>query len=201
MATDPFEILIAQFAMYIAPVGESFPDIEDAPAGNWTLVGIAGSDSYDESGVVITHEQSTNAIRTYGATGPRKIVRTSEDLKVTLNLMDLTLEEYTRIIGDVAPTTTAAGGGSAGWKEIKTLRGLTPYEVALLIRADQSPYGNSWNTQYQIPRAVQIASTTLTFVKGDAPVLQVEFQAVEDVDASSDAERFGLVLTQNAAVV
>ena len=200
MATDPFEILIAQFKMYIAPVGEAYPAIEDAPAGNWTLVGEHGASSYDESGVVINHEQSTNAIRTYGATGPRKIVRTSEDLRVTLNLVDLTLEEYTRIIDDVAPTETTAGGGAAGWKEIKTLRGLTPYEVALLIRADQSPYGNSWNTQYQIPRAVQVASTTLTFVKGDAPVLQVEFQAVEDVDASSDAERFGLILTQNAAV-
>jgi hypothetical protein len=115
--------------------------------------------------------------------------------------MDLTLEEYTRVIDDVAPTDTAAGSGAAGWREIKTLRGLTPFEVAILLRADQSAYGDGWNTQYQIPRAVQIGSQTVTYVKGDAPVLQLEYMAVEDKSASTDAERFGKVLMQDAAVV
>lgn len=201
MSTAPFELLIAQFALYLAAVGEAYPAIEDAPAGNWTLIGASGSDNYDESGVVINHDQALNPIRTYGATGPRKFVRTTEDLKVTLNLVDLTLEEYTRIIADVAVATTAAGGGAAGFKEINLLRGISVPEIAILLRADQSAYGDGWNTQYEIPRAVQTGSQSPTFVKGDAPMLVMEYSAVEDLSASTDAQRFGRIVSQNAAPV
>ena len=201
MSTAPFEILIAQFALYLGPVGESFPDIEDAPAGNWNKIGASGSDNYDESGVVINHDQAMNPIRTYGATGPRKFVRTTEDWKMTLNLVDLTLEEYTRVIADVAVATTAAGGGSAGFKEINLLRGISVAEVALLLRADESPYGDGWNTQYEVPRAVQTGSQAPTFVKGEAPMLVMEYSAVEDLSASTDAQRFGRIVQQHAAVV
>ena len=201
MSDSPYEILIAQFALYVGPVGEAYPAVEDAPAGNWVLVGTSGGQNYDESGVQITHDQSTNPIRVYGTTGPRKMVRVSEDLRIVVNLMDMTLEEYTRIISDVAPADTVAGGGAAGFREIDLLRGLTPSEKALLLRAEQSPYGDGWNYQYEIPKAVNTSSPTVSYVKGDAPVLGLEYTAVEDPDAASDSERFGRIVVQDAAVV
>ena len=57
--------------VYLAPVGESMPDIVDTPAGNWSVLGTNGDDNYDEAGITITHSQTLVKKRTLGGTGPR----------------------------------------------------------------------------------------------------------------------------------
>ena len=58
-ATAPFEIVVAPFQIYTAPINEVRPDLADAPAGNWLLLGTNGSKNYSEDGVSLTHEQET----------------------------------------------------------------------------------------------------------------------------------------------
>ncbi len=46
------EILFAPYDVYWAPVGESFPIIEAAPAGNWLILGTSVAERTNEDGVI-----------------------------------------------------------------------------------------------------------------------------------------------------
>jgi len=201
MSVSPFEILIARFEVFIAPVGEAFPVIDITPAGNWVKIGTNGARNQGEEGVTITHEQAMEPIRVYGATGPVKMVRTTEDLRIGFTLLDLTLEEYTRILNNVTVVDNAEASGIAGFREIDSKFGLDPLERALLVKAGQSPYGDTFSSQYEIPKVVQSASPAVVFVKNAGPMLTFEFMAVEDPAASSDAKRFGRLVFQDATAL
>lgn len=194
----PYEIIMSPFEVWVAPVGESYPDVDETPAGNWAKLGTNGKFNYSEDGVTVTHNQSVSAHRTLGSTGPVKATRTEEDLMVSLVLEDLTAEQYAKILNNVSVTDTPPGAGTPGTRDFTLRQGRDVSTFALLVKGPSS-YGDSFNAQYQVPRVFQNGNPALVFNKGDAAGLAVEFMALEDPNAASEAERFGKLVIQDAA--
>jgi len=193
----PYEIIMSPFEVWVAPVGESFPDVDETPAGNWAKLGTNGKLNYSEDGVTVTHEQTISAHRTLGSTGPLKAARTEENLLISLTLEDLTMEQYAKVLNNVSVTDVPPGSGTPGHRDITLRQGGSVASFALLIKGP-SPYGDSWAMQYQVPRAIQNGNPAPVFNKGDAAGLEVEFMALEDPNASTEAERFGKLVAQDA---
>jgi hypothetical protein len=57
MSETPYEVIAGPLEVWVAPVGETFPDVNDAPTGNWTKVGTSGVRSISEDGVTVSHPQ------------------------------------------------------------------------------------------------------------------------------------------------
>ncbi len=199
--TVPYEVIAAPFTLYVADVGTAFPLLLAAPGGSWTKVGTSGELNYDDAtGVIVEHSQSITMWRSLGDSGSRKVFRTEEDLKVRLKLMDITLEQYAFAMNHNSVSTVAAGSGTAGYKKIGLSRGFTVATKALLIRGDVSPYGAAYVSQYEIPIAAQTGNPTVVFKKGEPAGLDLEWTALVDSSAAA-AERFGRLVTQNAAAL
>lgn|SRR5574341_2286648 len=199
MAVTPYEVVAQPFTIYVAPVGTAFPSIEDAPLAPWVKVGTSGDLNYTEDGVTVTHSQSVELWRAYGSTGPRKAFRAEEELRIAFVLADISLEQYNLALEYNAVATVAAASGTGGYKKIGLTRGLTVNQRALLVRGpDASAYGSTWNTQYEVPIAVQASEPEVVSVKNEPMALALEFVAIEDPNAASVAERFGRLVMQNA---
>jgi len=194
---EPYEIIVAPFELWLAPVTTTFPYADDAPAGDWKLFGTNGKDNYSEDGVTITHEQTINQIRTLGSTGPKKVSRPSENLTMALILQDLSAEQYGKVLNGVTVTDVAAASGTPGTKDILFRMGLAVTTFALLCKG-ASPYGDGWSMQYQVPIVYQSANPTPVFNKGDAAGLALTFTAIEDPAAATPAESFGKLVAQYA---
>lgn len=197
MATQPYEIIAAPFTLWIAAVGEPFPAIEDAPAGNWAKIGSSGDLNYSEDGVVVSHPQTNETFTSLGSTGPRKAFRTNEEFRVALSVADMTLEQYKHALNENL-VKTVAPGAAAGYKKIGLSRGLDVAQMALLIRGASSAYGDGWNAQFEVPIVVEMSEQEITFQKGEAAMLSLEYLALEDPNAASVYERFGRLVIQNA---
>lgn len=193
----PYEIIAAPATLYVAPVGEAFPDVDTTPAGNWVKVGTTGDFNYSEDGVTINHGQSVEVFRALGSTGPRKAWRTEEELIIGLTLVDISLEQYKHAMNQNTVTTTPAAPGTPGTKSIGLSRGMTLDQRALLIRGT-SPYGDDFAAQYEVPIAVEQGSPEVVFRKGEPAGLQLEFQALEDPNAATADVRFGTLTCQTA---
>ena len=196
---QPFEIIAAPFKVYVAPVGESFHAIDaDPPGGNWTLLGTSGDLNYSDDGVTITHEQTIEQFRPLGSTGAIKASRTEESLMIGLTLWDVSLEQYRRALNDNAVSQTAAGSGTAGFREVNLYRGRSVATMALLVRGP-SPYDEAFRMQYEVPRVFENASPEVVYQKGEPAAIELEFAALIDLNAASEAERFGRIVAQDAA--
>lgn len=179
MPTAPFELVYGPASIYTGPVDEARPDLEDAPAGNWVLLGSNGSNNYAEDGVVVTPEGSIERFRVLGSTAPQKAARTEDDLMVTVTLHDLTAEHFAKVMEDVTVTDTAPGSGTAGVRSFNMLRTATIKEYALLVRIDSSPYIDVAASQFWLPRCYVESVGALTYAK-DTPVgFEIQFQALE----------------------
>jgi len=197
---EPYEILISPYEVWLAPVGESFPDVDTTPGGNWGLLGANGKFNIAEDGVTVTHNQTIEKKRTVGSTGPVKAVRTEEDLMISFILLDMTLEAYRKTLNDVTVTDTAAGSGTPGYREITLRQGREVAVFAMLVKG-KSPYGDDWYGQYQIPKVFVSGNPTPKFNKADEAALAFEFTALEDPDAASEEERFGKLVMQDATAL
>ena len=197
---EPYEIIVSPLEVYLAPVGESFPDVDETPAGNWVLLGTNGKKNYAEDGVTVSHEQTINQIRTLGTTGPAKVVRPEENLSIALILNDFSAEEYAKILNNVAVDDVAAASGTPGHRDITLRQGPDVALFALLCKG-VSPYGDSWAAQYEVPIVYQSENPAPIFNKGDAAGLACVFMAIEDPNAATDAERFGILSTQDATAL
>jgi len=103
----PLEVIAAPFTMWVAPVGTTFPAVDETPdSTDWTLIGAAGPLNYDEAGVNVEHAQSMAFWRSLGDAGSRKVFRSSEELKMGLMLVDVTLEQYSFALNGNTVTTT-----------------------------------------------------------------------------------------------
>ena len=194
----PYEIIMSPFEVYLAPVGEAFPLINAVPAGNWALLGTNGKVNQSEDGITLTHSQTLNPHRTSGTTGPVKVVRSEEELLISMVLEDLSLEQYAKLLNNIAVSDTPAGVGTAGFRDITLRQGPDVSTFALLCRG-KSPYGDAWNMQYQVPIVYQNDNPAPAFSKAGASGLQATFAALEDLSAATDAERFGKLVAQDAA--
>ena len=193
----PYEIIMAPFTVWIAPTGTAFPDVDTAPGAGWTLLGTSGDENYAENGVTVEHDESISLFRSLGRTGARKASRTQEDLKISLELADLTLEQYRRALSDNAITTVAAGVGTPGYKKLGLSKGVDVALYALLVRGP-SPYMADGAAQYEVPICFQSGKPKPVMKKSDAAVLALEFTALEDATAASADERFGRLVAQTA---
>lgn len=188
----PFEIIAAPAKIWVAAVGTTFPVIDVEPNQDWTLLGKAGDKNISEEGVTISHPQSVEVFRALGSTGPRKVMRTEEDLMISFSLVDLTLEMYRRMLNDNGVTQIEAASGVAGSRKLSMQRGRIVKQFAILARGP-SPYGEDWNLQYKVPIVVNIGEPEIVFQKGEPAGLLFELQAIEH-----ETDGFGEIEAQTA---
>ena len=194
----PLEVIGAPFTMWVAPVGTAFPDVDTDPdSTDWTLVGSAGPLNYDEAGVNVEHSQSMAFWRSLGDAGSRKVFRSSEDLKIGLALVDVTLEQYSFAINGNTVTPTAAGVGTPGTKKIGLSRGFVVDTRAVLLRGP-SPEMEDGAMQYECPRAAQTGEPKPVYTKDKPAMLAIEWTALVDPSASDPSEYFGRIVVQTA---
>lgn len=197
---EPHEIIATPLSVYIAPVGESFPDIDADPAGNWALLGTNGNRNYEGGGVTVMHSKTYNQVRTAGSTGPVKAFLDEEAVMIRLTLLDLTAEQYAKALNDNAVTTTAAGSGSAGFKSLGLSEGLNNTAAFALLCRGPSPEDEAMNLQYEFPRVFSSGNAEPVFQKGNPAGLALEFTALEDLaDGVAETERFGRYIVQHQA--
>lgn len=195
--TVPYEVLAAPFTLYIATVGTAFPLVDAVPAVGWVKVGSSGPLNYDsDAGVVVEHRQTLNPWRSLGDAGSRKIFRSEEDQLVRLTLVDVTLEQYKLAINRNTVTIVAAGVGTVGYRKLGLSRGFSVDTMALLARADSSPYMATGKMQYEIPIAAQQGSSQVGYVKATPAGLSLEWMTLVDPSQSA-AEYFGRLVTQD----
>jgi hypothetical protein len=194
----PLEVIGAPFTMWVAPVGTVFPEVDQEPdSTDWTLIGSAGPLNYDEAGVNVEHAQSMAFWRSLGDAGSRKVFRSSEDLKMGLLLVDVTLEQYSFAINGNTVTPTAAGPGTPGTKKIGLSRGFVVDTRAVLLRGP-SPEMEDGAMQYECPRAAQTGEPKPVYTKDKPAMLQIEWTALVDPDAADPSEYFGRIVVQTA---
>lgn len=194
--SSPFELLAAPFTAYVAAVGTAFPDVDEAPSGSWFKIGTSGADNYNEDGVAVKHEQTIETFRGLGSTGMQKAWRTEEALKIGFGVHDVTAEHYGKLLNDASVTDVAAGSGTPGYRYIELQQGLEVALFALILRADASPYGDSWKMQYQVPIAFQSEEPEPTYTKGEPAGLDVEFTALQHSSSG-----FGRLVIQDATAL
>lgn len=196
---QPFEVIAHPLTIWLAPVGTAFPDVSEDPDASWTKLGTSGDENYDEEGVTVTHDQTIEMWTPAGSTGARKAFRTEEGLVIEFTLVDISADQYAKVLNDATVTQVAAGAGTAGVDEFGLTQGHTVATYALLARG-LSPADDQFASQYQVPRCFQNASPEPQYNKGGEPAgLACEFAALEDLNAAADAERFGKLVIQTAA--
>lgn len=191
---EPFEIMAVPFDVYLAPAGTAKPDIDQPilqSGGAWELLGSRGADEYDEAGITVTHEQSVELYRGLRGTGPIKAFRTSEGLMFGFTLNDLTLESYGKVLNDAL--TDDAGVS----RSVTLHQGAQVATFALVARSPDGPYGDGLPVQYWIPKVFQSGSPAVVHAKGKPAGLALTFTALENLDATEDSERFGVLEAQD----
>lgn len=184
----PYEILAVPFDVYLAPAGTAEPDIDDDPPNApWALLGTRGADEYDEGGITVTHGQEVNVYRGLRGTGGVKAFRTSEDLTFGFTLNDLTLEEYAKVLNGNA---VVAGGGE---RSLGIHQGPQVATYALYAKAQDGPYADGAAYALYVPKVFQSGSPAVVHRKGVPAGLALVFTALEDLDALSEEDRFGVI--------
>jgi len=172
------EIVNGPMELYWAPVGEPFPDVDVAPAGNWVFVGSSGALNYDEDGVVLQMEQTIEYFRPLGSTHNSCAFRTEQEILVTVTMVDLSLDQL-RIGMNL--NATAALVGPPATLEIDLDYGTVVNDMALLVRGDtKSPELAGGGLQVELNRVVEQASHELEFIKGEPAGVELEFMALVD---------------------
>lgn len=196
---SPFEVIAGPIQAWVAPLATAFPDLDEAPAAAWILLGANGDKNITDDGLTIRHTREVEVFRGLGTTGPRKTFPTEEDMEIEFTLADMTVEVYDKALGAPATaagnvTTQAPGAGAVGYKTRDLLRGFNIDSHALLVRCGMSPYGDDFTSQWEIPMVQQNGEPELVFTKGVPVGLHFMYRALEDPTLG-----FGNVKMQNAA--
>jgi hypothetical protein len=189
---EPFEILVGVGELFVGPASEPEPLVTATPAGLWVSMGET------DGGVTITPTQSITTFNTDQTTAPVKAIRTDETLTIETNLAEATLEHLAAVLSqtvtDTPPTTAITGIGT---REMTLYRGPNVAVKAVLFRG-VSPYGD-FNGQFYIPYGFMDGDTGMSFSKDGKTLIPVSFQALADPNASSEADKFGHYIVQDAA--
>lgn len=175
---EPMEVIATPLTYYLAPTATAFPLVDAAPAAEWVKVGTEGDLNYDDGGTSVKHSQTIETFTPAGATAPRKAFRTEEGLVLGVTLVDLSPEQWAKILDEATLVTTAAAAGIPGEKRFAGLRGPNVHNWALLARG-QSTVDNTLNLQIEIPTVFQSADPSPVFTKGKPAALELEFTALE----------------------
>lgn len=177
----PYEIVAGPMDLYLGAANAAKPYVDATPsAATWTGLGATRAGNYDEEGVHITHEQTVEGFRPLGSTGIRKVWRTAEVMHLELVVYDITAEVYRRALNEAAITTTAAGSGIPGSKRISNLMGMDVALVAVLARANYSPYGDGWKLQHWLPVCWQDGDAEPIYRKGKPVGLKLHYSTLDD---------------------
>jgi hypothetical protein len=189
---EPYEILVGVGTIYLAPAGTVMPALTVAPSAPWTSCGET------DGGVKVRKTQNIETFSSDQRTGKVKAVRTEEGVEVETNLHEGTLENLANVINGTV-TDTAPGAGQIGKRSLKLHAGAEVTEYALLFRGD-SPYGD-YPGQYYVPRGYMDDDVEMEFTKDGKTLIPVKFMALEDLDAATEADRFGTVEYQDAVAL
>ena len=205
--SQPYEILATPFEVWLAPVGTTFPTLDEEPDELspsdsdevWSLLGVNGADNQGDEGVTVEHQQTLSIFRGGKSTAPLKAWRTEEGLRIAFVLHDVSLETYAKALNDATVTDNAADSDEVGYRSIDLHQGTQVAVFALLARGENSPYGDGMLAQYQVPKVYQNAQPAPVYRKGQPAGLAFEFMALADLSAASESDRFGQFIVQDAA--
>ena len=189
---NAYEILTGAGRLYVAAVGTQFPAVNATPGASWTDLGET------DGGLTAKLTQKIDEHRTDQRTGAVKATRSEESLTLETSLLQATLENLAKILGQTV-TVVAPGSGTIGTKTIPLYRGPDVAEYAVLVRG-KSAYGG-WNAQYQIPRMYFGEDVEEKKVKDKAVQYKALLKVLEDLNAAADADRFGKLIAQSAAAL
>lgn len=176
----PFNQLVGRQLVYIAPYGETEPNINVEPGGNWTRLGPTDGDQVAENaGDLTLHYDDDHQ-------GPVKSHLPQEDMVLRFRLVNMKLEQFARVTSNVSRIISTTMN-SVNVKRLPLKRGKTPTEYALLFKGEaDSPEGNLPG-QYYVPRCVLHKPFTRTrnrtardFVDCVATVHEDDAQAIDN---------------------
>jgi hypothetical protein len=194
MSTTPYTILVGTGTLYIGAAELAAPaTVETTPGAGWTSLGET------DGGVKITKVQNIETFTTDQRTGNVKAVRTEEGLIVETNLTEATLENLANVINGTI-TDTAPGAGTIGTRALKLYKGADVSTYALLFRGT-SPYGDAYAGQFYIPRGFCNDDVEMEFTKDGMTLIPFKFEALENLNAATAADRFGVVTYKDALAV
>lgn len=190
MSMEPFEQLAGNpLDVYVAPYGETMPDVDDVPTGNWVLLGTTdgGQKVKDTAPLTYFYDDSHQ--------GPVKATRPKEDKVYSFMLVDLLLETFGTVLNSAASVSTDT---TPNVKILPLKRGRTPTVYAILFRGETSSPEANLPAQFEVTRGVFDGEYELEFSKTARAGLQVEFHALEDDDVTNEDERMGRLVVQTS---
>lgn len=188
---DAFALLTGIGNLYVADANTAPPDLGDAPGGSWRSLGET------QDGVDVEPGQKIELVRTDQRTGAVKAVRSEESLKLKTKLAEHTLENYADALGGTV-TDTAPGSGTIGTRSVNMHRGATVTEFAFLFEG-HSPYLDG-PAYYYVPRGY-FDLDSIKYDKAKNAPIPITFEALEDLEASTEEERFGYLIAKDAAAL
>lgn len=188
----PYEILVGVGTLYIAPAGTAKPALTATPGGSWRNLGDT------DDGVKVTKSQTIEKFGVDQSTGKRKAVRTEESVLVETNLAANTLENLADVINNPV-TITAPGAGTIGYRSLKMYAGADVDQFAFLFRG-KSPYGD-FPAQYYVPVGIFEDDVESEYKKDDKTLIPVKFESLEDPNAATADDRFGVYEAQDLAAL
>lgn len=181
--SDGIEVLAGPTTIWLGTVGTPLPAIDTAEADfdvGWLLVGTNGAKNYDESGVVISINETTATWTGLGGTLPMNAWREQEAVTCGFSIADLSAAQFALVLDDAMVTTISAGTAHAGEDSFSLIRGQQTHKYALLARG-LSPEHEAMSAQYELARVFQSANQSPTSVKGAPGMLACEFTVLDDL--------------------
>lgn len=184
------EVIGNPYEIWVAPVGTAFPDVDEAPTGDWEEFGTNGINNQGDGGVTLTiGGGSVSKFTPAGGVLPVKGWRTEQAMAVTFSVVDTTVEELAKILDSAAVTSTAAASGVPGKKSVSLELPIELEYVSLLARG-LSPYddgGGSMIAQYKFTRVSQEGDIAPVYQKGTPAELACTFGVYGDVEGNDPA--------------
>lgn len=192
----PYQIVAGVCDVYVAPVGTTFPAVDDAygdPGFGTTVWRKLG---HTDGGITVGHPQTVVELRTDQVTAPVKAVRSEENLEISFSLAEVTPENYAMVLNQAVAGPTTSGNS----KVINLYRGGFGVETfALLVRGEHlSPLGD-FNLQYEVPSVYQQGEPSVEYTKDAKALLAVNLMAIAALAFSgtaTDDDIFGVLRIQ-----
>lgn len=176
----PHEVVATPLTVYLADVGTAFPAVGEPEASfavGWEKLGTEGSRNYGDSGVTVAHSEDVEDFTPAGSTFSTKRFRTGEAIEISLDLVDVSPEQYAKVMNDATVAT------ASGVKSFSLVRGDQVNSFAVLARG-MSGVDNDLNAQYEISKAFVSVNGDVVWNKGTPAMLPVTILAVihDDTD-------------------
>ncbi len=188
--SKPYNVLVGVGTLYVAPAGTAAPLVSAEPAVAWVSLGET------EGGVKVTKTQNIESFSSDQRTGKLKAVRTEEGVTIEANLTTATLENLANVMSGTV-TITPPGVAIPGIRTLQLHSGAEVNEYAFLFRGT-SPYG-VFPGQFYVPRGYLDDDIEMEFTKDGMTLVPCKFEALEDLVAATEADRFGVVTYQDLA--